>query len=180
MDELGRFADSSKGATRERRRVILPSFLVSANTHLVTEASMSWIVANIHRIMIVSGVLTMTMVYAAIAPDAALRSTFGEGLSGPVAGVVVRNWGALIALIGAMLIYAARKPAVRPLALTVAGASKAIFAALVLSHGGHFLGYQAGIAVIVDLVWVGVFVAYLLAMGRVPAVNPTVATIEKV
>ena len=41
---------------------------------------MPWIVANIHRLMIVSGVLTLTMVYAAIAPEAALRSTFGESL----------------------------------------------------------------------------------------------------
>jgi hypothetical protein len=86
----------------------------------------SWIVVNIHRIMLFSGVLTMTMVYAALAPDAALRSTFGESVSGPVADIVVRNWGALIALVGAMLIYGARKPAVRPMALTVAGASKAI------------------------------------------------------
>jgi len=39
---------------------------------------MTWIVANIKWIMIVSGVLTATMIYAAIAPEAALRSTFGE------------------------------------------------------------------------------------------------------
>ena len=125
---------------------------------------MSWIVANIHRIMIVSGVLTMTMVYGAIAPEAALRSTFGESISGPVADIVVRNWSALITMVGAMLIYAARKPAVRPLALAVAGASKAIFIALVLSHGGRFLGYQAGVAVVVDTVWVMVFAVYFLAL----------------
>ena len=129
---------------------------------------MSWIVANIHRIMITSGVLTLTMVYAAIAPDAALRSTFGEALAGPVAGVVVRNWGALIALMGATLIYAARRPPLRPLALTVAGASKVIFITLVLSHGRRFLAYQAGVAVAVDLVWVIVFASYLFAMRRAP------------
>lgn len=133
---------------------------------------MAWMVANIRPIMIVSGVLTLTMVYAAIAPEAALRSTFGETLTGPVANVVVRNWGALIALIGAMLIYAAGKPEVRPLALTIAGASKAVFIALVLSHGRQFLGYQAGIAVVVDLVWIVVFAAYLLTSRRVPAAAP--------
>ena len=85
---------------------------------------MSWIVANIHRVMIVSGVLTMTMIYAALPPEAALRSTFGESVSGPVADIVVRNWGALIALVGAMLIYAARRPAARPLALAVAAQAK--------------------------------------------------------
>jgi hypothetical protein len=124
---------------------------------------MSWIIRHIHRIMMVSGLLTFTMVYAAIAPDAALRSNFGASLAGPVADVVVRNWGALIALIGGMLIYAARRPALRPLALAFAGASKAIFIALVLSHGGRFLGYQAGVAVIVDAVWVIVFGAYLFS-----------------
>ena len=133
---------------------------------------MSWIVRNIHRVMTISGVLTLTMVYAAIAPQAALRSTFGETVTGPVADVVVRNWGALIGLMGAMLIYGARNPAVRPLVLTVAGASKAIFIALVLSQGGRFLGYQAGIAVVVDLVWVAVFAAYLVAARPTPTANP--------
>jgi len=128
----------------------------------------SWIVVNIRWIMVLSGVLTMTMVYAALAPEAALRSTFGESVSGPVADIVVRNWGALIALVGAMLIYGARKPAVRPMALTVAGASKAMFVALVLSHGGRFLGYQAGSAVLIDVLWIIVFATYLLSVRGAP------------
>jgi hypothetical protein len=52
---------------------------------------------------------------------------------------------------------------VRALALTVAGISKLIFAALVLSQGGRYLGQQAGIAVAVDLLWVGLFAGYLWA-----------------
>ena len=43
-----------------------------------------------------------------------------------------------------------------------------IFVALVLSHGGRFLGYQAGVAVAVDLAWVVVFAAYLLGVFRAP------------
>jgi hypothetical protein len=128
----------------------------------------SWLLANIHRLMIISGVLTLTMVYAALAPEAALRSTFGESLEGPAADVVVRNWAALIALMGGMLIYAARKPELHPLVLTVVGASKAVFIALVLSHGARFLRYQAGIAVLVDLLWVVVFAVYLFALARTP------------
>ena len=61
---------------------------------------MSLVAANIKWIMLVSGALTCTMVYAAIAPQAALRSTFGETLEGPLADIVVRNWGALITLVG--------------------------------------------------------------------------------
>jgi hypothetical protein len=134
---------------------------------------MPWLVAHIHRIMILSGVLTMTMFYAALAPEAALRSTFGESVTGPVADVVVRNWGALIGLVGAALVYAARKPVLRPLALTMAGASKAVFIALVLSHGGRFLGHQAAVAVAVDALWVIMFAAYLFITRRSAAVNAT-------
>lgn len=123
-------------------------------------------------VMLVSGFLTFTMVYAAIAPQAALRSSFGETLDGAVADVVVRNWGALIALVGAMLIYGAYAPPVRPLVLSVAAVSKIIFISLVLSYGSRFLGNQAGVAVAVDALMVVVFGLYL-AVGR-----PKVAVME--
>lgn len=126
---------------------------------------MSAIASHIRWIMILSGVLTSTMVYAAIAPEAALTATFGESLSGPLAHVVVRNWGALITLVGLMLIYGAFHPSVRALVLTVAGVSKAVFIGLVLSQGGRYLGHQAGVAVAVDAVMVVVFGWYLLGPG---------------
>jgi hypothetical protein len=127
---------------------------------------MAWLVTNISRLMTVSGVLTLTMIYALFAPEAALQSSFGESLSGPVASIVVRNWGALIALVGGMLIYGAGKPAVRPLVLTVAASSKIVFIALVLSQGGRFLSQQVGVAVVLDAIWVVVFALYLLAARR--------------
>ena len=128
------------------------------------------IVANhIKWIMLVSGTLTCTMVYAAIAPQEALRSTFGETLDGPVADIVVRNWGLLIVLVGVMLIYGAFTPTVRTFALTIAGLSKAAFIALVLAHGSRYLGYQAGIAVFIDLVWVVLFALYLMSRRPVTA-----------
>jgi hypothetical protein len=108
--------------------------------------------------MVISGVLTFTMIYAAIAPEAALRSTFGETLEGPVAEIILRNWGLLIALVGVMLIYAAYDPAARPLILTVAGIGKVFFIALVVAHGTRFLGGQADLAVIFDSVMVLLFV----------------------
>jgi hypothetical protein len=123
--------------------------------------------SNIKWIMLVAGALTCTMVYAAIAPQAALLSTFGETLDGPLADIVVRNWGALITLIGAMLIWGAFNPQVRNMALMVAGASKVVFIALVLSHGGRYLGRQAGLAIAIDLVWVVLFAWYLLSARAV-------------
>jgi len=127
---------------------------------------MNWILARIKWIMLVSGALTCTMLYAAIAPQAALRSTFGETLEGSLAEIIVRNWGALIALVGAMLIYGAYNPLGRPLILTVAGLSKLIFIGLVLSHGRQYLGHQAGPAVVIDLVMVALFIGYLVGVRR--------------
>ena len=124
---------------------------------------MNFIIAKIKWIMLVSGVLTCTMIYAAIAPQAALRGTFGETLQGPLAEIVVRNWGVLITLVGAMLIYGAYHAAVRPLVLTVAGLSKLVFILLVLAQGSRYLGQQAGIAIAIDAVWVVLFALYLVA-----------------
>ena len=124
---------------------------------------MKVVVRNIKWLMLVSGALTCTMVYAAIAPDAALVSTFGEPLEGPVAAVVVPNWGALIALVGGMLIYGAFHSPSRPLALVVAGLSKLVFIALVLAQGQRFMGYQAGQAVVIDSVMIVLFATYLIS-----------------
>ena len=124
---------------------------------------MNWIVVNMKWIMLIAGLLTCTMVYAAIAPEAALRSTFGETLEGPVAEIVVRNWGALIALVGAMLIYGAFHPVHRRLVLMVAGLSKLWFLTLILIFGRPFLSGQAGTAVISDVIQVALFAVYLIA-----------------
>jgi hypothetical protein len=127
---------------------------------------MTWIVANIKWIMLVSGLLTSTMVFAAISPSAALKSSFGESLEGPLADLIVRNWGVLIALVGGMLVYGAFDPPGRPLILIVAGLSKVTFIALVLSNGNQYLQHQAGIAVAVDSVMVLLFAWYLIALRR--------------
>ena len=104
---------------------------------------MNWIVTKIKWIMLVSGVLTCTMIYAFIAPQAALQANFGASIDGPLVQIVVRNWGALIALVGAMLIYGAYAPVHRRLILTVASVSKAIFISLILIHGSQFLSVAA-------------------------------------
>ena len=127
---------------------------------------MNWVVTKMKWIMLVAGALTCTMFYAAIAPQAALLSNFGATLEGPLAELIVRNWGALIGLMGVMLIYGAFDPPSRPLALTVAGISKLVFIGLVLAQGNRYLSYQAGIAVVVDLVMVTLFILYLIGLRR--------------
>jgi hypothetical protein len=131
---------------------------------------MKLITGNIKWIMLVSGILTTTMLYAAIAPDAALRSNFGHGLeaAGPLAELIVRNWGVLIGLIGVSLIYGAFDPPGRRFILTLAGASKVAFIVLVLTVGRDYLGQQVGVAVVIDSLMVLLFAAYLFG-SRTPA-----------
>ncbi len=110
--------------------------------------------------MLISGALTCTMIYAAIAPEAALMYTFGASISGPIAEIVVRNWGALITLVGAMLIYGAFNPLHRSLVLVVASISKFVFIGLVLTIGNQYLG-NAVVTIAIDSVVVILFIAYL-------------------
>lgn len=49
-------------------------------------------------VMLVSGVLTLTMLYAAVAPEAAARRVFGEAPGGAVTAIVLPNWSILIGL----------------------------------------------------------------------------------
>jgi len=154
---------STPNAPRDGGCVIVAQHVQYIGLYPRMEVSVNWIVANIKWIMLVSGFLTATMVYAAIAPDAALQSTFGETLDEPLAKIIVRNWGALIALVGAMLIYGAFVPPVRALVLIIAGISKAIFIGLLISQGSRYLSEQAGVAVAIDSVMIVLFAWYLWA-----------------
>jgi hypothetical protein len=115
-------------------------------------------------VMIVSGLLTLTMLYPVIAPVAAVQSMFGEAPSGAMASVIVPNWGVLIALMGALLLFGAFNPSSRRLALVIAGASKVAFIALVLAQGDRYLG-GVGAAVAVDAVMVVLFAIFLFLSG---------------
>ena len=100
---------------------------------------MQVIAAKTKPIMLITGVLTCTMAYAAVFPDAALTAMFGQSLSdGALADIIVRSWGALITLVGAMLVYGAFRPKERPLILTIAGLSKLVFVGLLVLFGSQY------------------------------------------
>jgi hypothetical protein len=120
-------------------------------------------------VMIVSGLLTLTMLYPVFAPEAAVQSMFGEAPTGAALAVIVPNWGILIGLMGALLIYGALHPPSRKLALVVAGASKIAFITLILMQGERYLS-GLGTAVIVDSVMIVLFAAYLIFGRPVKAV----------
>ena len=130
---------------------------------------------SIKWVMLVSGLLTCTMFYAVIAPEAVLQSNFGSSLEGSVAQIVVRNWGALIGLMGLLLVYGAFRESVRRTALLIAGTSKVVFIGLVLSFGQQFLQFQVGISVVVDSIMVLLFLTYLVTNPEVVISSATEA-----
>ncbi|MDP2128501.1 MAG: hypothetical protein Q8K97_14115 [Pseudohongiella sp.] len=125
---------------------------------------MNFIHAHIKWIMVVAGVLTCTMVLAAVAPQLALQRTFGDTLDGPLANVVVRSWGVLITLVGAMLIYAAFNPVHRKLVLFVAATSKAALIGLIAGPGSSYMAAATPVLVF-DSLMVVIFTLVLLDVG---------------
>ncbi|PZU97796.1 MAG: hypothetical protein DCE90_06870 [Pseudanabaena sp.] len=122
---------------------------------------MKLIANQIKWIMLVSGVLTCTLFYAAIAPQAALNYFFGASLEGQLSEIIVRNWGALITLVGAIQIYGAFNSQSRSLILCISIISKLLFVSLVMIYGRAYLE-KAGVAVVIDVVIVGFFAVYLM------------------
>ena len=124
---------------------------------------MDVIIAQFKWIMLAGGLLTMSMLFAAIAPRAAFRMMFGEAPEGPLALLLGRSWGVLIFLTGAMLVWGAFHPQVRTLVLLVAGASKLTFIALVMAQ--PVFRAKAWPTVFLDAVLVVLFAGYLLRMA---------------
>ncbi len=119
------------------------------------------IAKNIKWIMLVSGVLTSTLLLAAIAPDSALRIIFGETLEGPLSDIIVRNWGVLVGLVGMLLIYGAFNEHVRKLVLVLATTSKVAFVGLILAFGSSYLS-KVATSIAIDTLFIVLFVVYLL------------------
>lgn len=122
---------------------------------------MEFVVTQFKWFMLAGGLITLTMLQAVIAPRAALRSLLGDEPQGPLALLLARNWGVLIALTGAMLIWGAFHPEVRPQVLIVAGTSKLAFIGLVLGHAPF--RRKAVVPLAVDGTLVALFAIYLIA-----------------
>ncbi|MEL7185358.1 MAG: hypothetical protein AAFN50_02840 [Pseudomonadota bacterium] len=122
---------------------------------------MNLITNNIKWIMLVSGMLTASLLAAAVAPTWTLMMMFGESLDGALSNIIVRNWGALVGLVGLLLIYGAFDSSVRKPVLLVAAFSKITFIGLVFLYGGEYLS-KVAVSVAFDTLVVLLFILYLV------------------
>lgn len=126
---------------------------------------MTWLIDHIHIVLIVGGLLTISMLQFAIAPTRSSISSYGEALEGPLVDLMVRGWGFLIALVGAMMLWAAFHPETRTLAVGVAIASKLFYIGALVAHRKRFLKGFAAVTAGVDLVMVALLGAWLATAG---------------
>ncbi|MDP3491941.1 MAG: hypothetical protein Q8R82_02425 [Hyphomonadaceae bacterium] len=128
---------------------------------------MNILIDNMQWVLLVCGLLTFSMIQAVIVPRSTKRTYFGESPDNKTTDLLVRNWGALIAAGGLLLIYAGFNPGIRPPVLIFIGAGKLVFIALVMTTGNPT--NQARLAVILDSLMVALFAAYLVATQGQPA-----------
>lgn len=121
-----------------------------------------WISANIDWVMYVTGALTMTMIQATFAPNAAMKSTFGQGVDGAVEVMMVRMWGLLVALLGALLVCGGYDAAIRAPVLVAALIGKAVFISLILAHGPLFRRPMTMVVIAFDGACVFFYAWYLI------------------
>ena len=115
--------------------------------------------------MLITGLVTCSMFQAFLFPENGLIMLFGASIDGPIAEIVVRNWGALIGIVGLLLIFGAFKPHSRPLILVLGIVSKITFIGLILTYGNDYLE-TAGSAIVFDSIAILLFLIYLIHNRR--------------
>jgi hypothetical protein len=84
--------------------------------------------ARIDWILLITGLATAGAVALFLAPVLMTKILFGQSPSDALSLVIVRHWGLLVGLVGALLIYAANHAEVRLPAMLVAIVEKAAIA----------------------------------------------------
>ena len=120
------------------------------------------IVKNIKWIMLLAGLVTCTTVAAVFAPEATLLRMFGANLTEPLADLVVRSWGFLVSMMGALLIYGAFDEHSRMLCVITAGLSKISFLVLILMFATDYIA-TLWVSVVFDSIVVLILALYVVS-----------------
>ena len=126
---------------------------------------MNIIVKNIKWIMLLAGLVTSTTVAAVFVPQETLISMFGTNLTEPLANLVVRSWGFLVSIMGALLIYGAFNEGSRLLCIITAGISKIGFLLLILIFGATYID-KLMVTVVFDSIVVLILATYVVSSRR--------------
>lgn len=84
--------------------------------------------AHIEWILFITGLATACAAVMSLAPVPVMKLLFGQAPADALGLLIVRHWGLLVGLVGALLVYAAYHAEVRVPILSVAIVEKAAFA----------------------------------------------------
>jgi hypothetical protein len=115
--------------------------------------------------MLSAGLVTCTTLAAVFSPQETLISMFGANLTEPLADLVVRSWGLLVFIMGALLIYGAFDEESRMLCVITAGISKIGFLLLISIFATNYIK-TLWVSVVFDLVVVFVLALYVVSAKR--------------
>jgi hypothetical protein len=82
----------------------------------------------VEPILLLTGLLTAGALSLLLAPGTLLKSLFGHQPADPLGVLIARQWGLLVFLVGALLVWAAYHSEVRDTALIIAAVEKVFFA----------------------------------------------------
>jgi hypothetical protein len=85
------------------------------------------IAGHIELILLITGIMTAGAVVFFVAPGASLKMVFGRPPADVLTPMIARNWGLLVFLVGALLIYAAYHAEIRVPVMIVAAVEKVVF-----------------------------------------------------
>lgn len=119
------------------------------------------IAANLNILLVVTGVLTLGAALLFFTPDLILKVVFGVSSPDKVTRLVVRHWGLVVALVGALLVYAGYHPDLRVPVMVIAVIEKLALAGLVLGSSLRRRRLLV-IAVAADVVMAILYLAALL------------------
>ena len=119
------------------------------------------IAANINIILIVTGVLTLGAALVFFVPGVVLKTVFGVSAPDDATQLVTRHWGLVVALVGALLVYAGYHPELRVPVMAIAATEKLALGELVL---GSSLRRRSLLVIIVaaDAVMATLYLIFLL------------------
>jgi len=89
--------------------------------------------AQIELILLITGAATSGALLLFLMPTTMMKRLFGQAPADALSLLIVRHWGLLVFLVGALLICAAYRPEIRGPTMIVAITEKAILALGVLS-----------------------------------------------
>jgi hypothetical protein len=83
--------------------------------------------AQIQLILLITGLVTAGAIVLFLAPVTVMKRLFGQAPSDALSLLIVRHWGLLVCLVGALLIYAAYHTEIRVPTMIVAIVEKVAF-----------------------------------------------------